>query len=55
MKRLKYLTEISTSNVGGEAGKERRTPIKNTDSVEHWWLIPVILVTQEAEIRRTAV
>jgi hypothetical protein len=28
--------------------------IKNRDCAGHWWLIPVILATQEAEIRRIA-
>jgi hypothetical protein len=26
---------------------------KKTEIAEHWWLTPVILVTKEAETRRT--
>jgi hypothetical protein len=31
------------------------TPLKKKQVVGHWWLIPVILAAQEAEVRRIAV
>jgi hypothetical protein len=32
--------------------KDSPSPVKYKNEARHWWLTPVILVTQEAEIRR---
>jgi hypothetical protein len=46
-----------TCNVYGTKTRDRRLrkPLRSTVCVGHWWLMPIMLATQEAEIRRTAV
>jgi hypothetical protein len=36
-------------------GKERKRKKRERQRARHWWLTPIILATQEAEIRRIVV
>jgi hypothetical protein len=35
--------------------EQRKTNYQRTNGAEHWWLMPAMLATQEAEIRRITV
>jgi hypothetical protein len=48
----KYPTQ---NRVGKVAEVVKHLPSKHEALARHWWLIPVVLATQEAEIRRIKV
>jgi hypothetical protein len=56
-KDFQIITYVNLLEVGKREGekKKKKNAFKKTEVARHWWLTPIILATQEAEIRRIMV